>query len=161
MRAGGVDRSAVVHIDCDGRNVEMLGGLNNDGVAVHHLAVVTAALARGLPGASAAASARTAPRGPSLRVDLVHFTTNILVVVKVNIHDAKTHLSEHLDRLEKGEEDLVVICRRNVPIAELRALPRRPTSRRPILRPEAGFTVPRTFFEALPDDLVDAFEGDP
>ena len=50
-------------------------------------------------------------------------------MTKLNVHEAKTHLSEYLDRLERGEEDVVTICRRNEPIAELRALPRRRTVR--------------------------------
>jgi prevent-host-death family protein len=36
---------------------------------------------------------------------------------KVNIHDAKTHLSSILAEVENGER--VLICRYNVPIAEL------------------------------------------
>jgi antitoxin (DNA-binding transcriptional repressor) of toxin-antitoxin stability system len=79
---------------------------------------------------------------------------------KVNVHEAKTHLSEHLDRLEKGEEDVIVICRRNEPIAELRALPRRRTTRRPILRRDPRFTMPKTFFDQLPESMLAAFEGE-
>jgi len=80
-------------------------------------------------------------------------------MVKLNIHEAKTHLSEHLDRLERGEEDVVVICRRNEPIAELRALPRRPRSRRPIFRKDPRFELSARFFEPLPEELIATFEG--
>ena len=80
-------------------------------------------------------------------------------MIKLNIHEAKTHLSKHLERLEGGEEDVVVICRRNEPIAELRALPRRTTERRPILRRDPRFSMPKTFFDPLPDALIDEFEG--
>ena len=80
-------------------------------------------------------------------------------MVRLNIHHAKTHLSEHLDRLERGEEDVVVICRRNAPIAELRAIPRRSTTPRPICRKDPRFRVPDSFFEALPDEFVAAFAG--
>jgi len=80
-------------------------------------------------------------------------------MIKLNVHEAKTHLSEHLDRLERGEEDVVVICRRNEPIAELRALPRRRTTRRPILRRDPRFAMPETFFEPLPESLLADFEG--
>jgi antitoxin (DNA-binding transcriptional repressor) of toxin-antitoxin stability system len=41
-------------------------------------------------------------------------------MIRVNIQDAKTHLSRHLDQVEKGE--VVVICRHNQPVAELRAI---------------------------------------
>lgn len=80
---------------------------------------------------------------------------------KVNVHEAKTHLSEHLERLERGEEDVVIICRRNRPIAELRALPQPRTTRRPIFRRDPRFTMPKTFFDALPASMLDAFEGKP
>jgi prevent-host-death family protein len=79
-----------------------------------------------------------------------------LVMKKVNLYEAKAHLSALVDRVAQGET--VLICRRNVPTAELRPVPKPRRTRRPIgLAP--GFTVPPSFFEPLPDDLVDAFEG--
>jgi antitoxin (DNA-binding transcriptional repressor) of toxin-antitoxin stability system len=80
-------------------------------------------------------------------------------MIRLNIHEAKTRLSEHLDRLERGEIDVVVICRRNEPIAELRALPRRGATPRPILEPDPRFNLSPRFFEPLPDELIDTFEG--
>ena len=41
-------------------------------------------------------------------------------MIKVNIQEAKTHLSSYLDRVEQG--DVVVVCRHNQPVAELRAI---------------------------------------
>ena len=41
-------------------------------------------------------------------------------MIKVNIQEAKTHLSRYLDQVEKG--DVVVVCRHNQPVAELRAI---------------------------------------
>jgi prevent-host-death family protein len=75
---------------------------------------------------------------------------------KVNLYEAKTHLSALVDRVAEGET--VVICRRNVPAAELRPLPKPRKKRRPIGL-AAGLTVPASFFEPLPADLIDAFEG--
>ena len=40
-------------------------------------------------------------------------------MIKVNIQEAKTHLSRFLDQVEQGD---VVVCRRNQPVAELRAV---------------------------------------
>ena len=75
---------------------------------------------------------------------------------KVNLYQAKAHLSALVDRVAEGET--VLICRRNVPAAELRPVPRQRRTRRPVgLVP--GFTVPPSFFEPLPDDLLAAFEG--
>jgi antitoxin (DNA-binding transcriptional repressor) of toxin-antitoxin stability system len=81
-------------------------------------------------------------------------------MIKLNVQDAKTHLSAHLERLERGEEDVVVICRRNQPIAELRAIPQPRTTRRPILRRDPRFQVPKSFFDPLPDAILADFEGD-
>jgi prevent-host-death family protein len=41
-------------------------------------------------------------------------------VIKINIHEAKAHLSHYIDRVEQGE--VVIVCRRNQPVAELRAI---------------------------------------
>jgi len=78
-------------------------------------------------------------------------------MIRLNIHEAKTHLSRYLKRLAKGEH--IVLCLRNVPIAEIRPLPARETKPRPIGLARGRFTVPLSFFEPLPDDLLKAFEG--
>jgi len=41
-------------------------------------------------------------------------------MIKVNIQEAKTHLSRYIGRVEQG--DVVVVCRHNQPVAELRAI---------------------------------------
>jgi prevent-host-death family protein len=87
---------------------------------------------------------------------LAGYLVYYLVVKKVNLYEAKVHLSALVDRVAEGES--VLICRRNVPAAELRPVPKPRRTRRPIgLVP--GFTVPASFFEPLPADLIDAFEG--
>jgi antitoxin (DNA-binding transcriptional repressor) of toxin-antitoxin stability system len=81
-------------------------------------------------------------------------------MTKLNVHEAKTHLSEYLPRIEAGET--IVLCRRNVPIAEIRPLPPVEPPRRPEIGFAKGtFTVPDEFFEPLPAELLDAFEGRP
>ena len=80
-------------------------------------------------------------------------------MIRINVHEARTHLSEHLERLESGEEGVVVICRRNQPIAELRALPSRRTTRRSMFRRDPRFAMPKTFFEPLPESVLADFEG--
>ena len=77
-------------------------------------------------------------------------------MLKVNVADAKTHLSRYLDLVERGET--VVVCRRNVPIAEFRPVAKLHTEPRP-LGIDRGMDVPPGFFEPLPDGLLDAFEG--
>jgi antitoxin (DNA-binding transcriptional repressor) of toxin-antitoxin stability system len=78
-------------------------------------------------------------------------------MIKVNIHEAKTHLSRYLEQVEQGE--VVVLCRRNVPVAEIRALPKTSRQPRPIGLHKGQVIVPDSFFDPLPDDILDAFEG--
>jgi antitoxin (DNA-binding transcriptional repressor) of toxin-antitoxin stability system len=81
-----------------------------------------------------------------------------MTMIKLNIHQAKTHLSRYLDRLLRGE--VIVLCRRNVPIAEIHPIKSPRSAPRPIGLHKGQFTVPGSFFFPLPDDLLDAFEGE-
>lgn len=78
-------------------------------------------------------------------------------MTRLNVHQAKTHLSRYLEKVEKGET--ILLCRRNVPIAEIRPLPKQRKGKRPIGLAKGEFTVGPEFFEPLPDDLLDLFEG--
>lgn len=78
-------------------------------------------------------------------------------MVKLNVHEAKTHLSRYLDRLAKGES--ILLCKRNVPIAEIRPLPPTRKTKRPIGLAKGKFQVPPEFFEPLPPDVLAAFSG--
>ena len=79
-------------------------------------------------------------------------------MIRINIHEAKTHLSAYLDRLAEGET--IVLCKRNVPIAEIRALPTPPNSKRPIGLAKGRFEIPDRFFAPLPEDLIRSFHGE-
>lgn len=71
----------------------------------------------------------------------------------VNVHEAKTHLSKLLERVALGEE--VIIARAGKPVAKLSPLaPRR--TRTP--GGAEGLRVPESFFDPLPQDILDAFE---
>jgi len=76
---------------------------------------------------------------------------------EVNIHDAKTHLSEYIAALKEGES--LILCRRNRPVAEIRLLPQPGKGTRPIGLAREIFKVPESFFEPLPDDIQGKFEG--
>lgn len=78
-------------------------------------------------------------------------------MIRLNIHEAKTHLSRYLPRLEAGET--IILCKRNVPIAEIRRLPPERRQRRPVGLMKGTFEVPPSFFEPLPDEMVRALEG--
>jgi antitoxin (DNA-binding transcriptional repressor) of toxin-antitoxin stability system len=86
---------------------------------------------------------------------MVH--NRVMKTTRLNIHEAKTHLSRYLAKLRGG--DRIILCNRNRPVAEIRPLAPAGASRR---RPGAArgeFTVPQAFFEPLPDDLLAGFEG--
>lgn len=68
-------------------------------------------------------------------------------MIKVKICEAKAHLSEYLSRLQEGET--IVICKRNSPVAEIRAIPGKPKGARPIGLAKGTFRVPKSFFEPL------------
>ena len=69
------------------------------------------------------------------------------------------HLAALLDRVEHGES--LVITRRNKAIAELRPLkPPLPSQPRPLGQAsDAGTPIPQAFFEPLPAELHQEFEG--
>jgi antitoxin (DNA-binding transcriptional repressor) of toxin-antitoxin stability system len=78
-------------------------------------------------------------------------------MIKLNIHEAKTHLSRYLARLARGES--ILLCKRHVPIAEIRPIPPRRKIKRPVGLVKEKFKIPLEFFEPLPDDVVDSFHG--
>ena len=78
-----------------------------------------------------------------------------MTMIVININEAKAKLSEYLEAVSKGER--VVICNRNRPVAELRAAATTRTTPRPIGGAK-GVDVLPSFFDPLPDDLLDAFD---
>lgn len=78
----------------------------------------------------------------------------------INIHEAKAKLSEYLVAVEAGET--VMICRRNVPVAQIVPLKQPRREPRPVgLGPyEEGYEIPDSFFEPLPEELLRAFNGE-
>ena len=82
--------------------------------------------------------------------------TYYLGMTKVNIAEAKAQLSSLLDQAQSGET--VVICRRNIPVAELRPVPLERTAPRRI-GIDRGMKIPDSFFEPLPAELLAAFES--
>ncbi len=79
------------------------------------------------------------------------------MVIRLNVHEAKTQLSRCLSRLAEG--DTIILCKRNIPIAEIRPLKPARTERRRIGLAKGRFEVPPEFFDPLPDKLLDGFEG--
>jgi prevent-host-death family protein len=74
----------------------------------------------------------------------------------VSVHEAKTHLSRLLERVEGGES--IVITRSGSPVAELGPLARSP--RRPG-RLKGRIRMARDFDAPLPEEVLHGFEGEP
>src|SRR5262245_6278974 len=81
-----------------------------------------------------------------------------MTMIVVNINEAKAKLSEYVEAVSRGEQ--VLICNRNKPVAELRAVAPPRAAPRPV-DSEAGFAVPDAFFEPLPTDELDAWLAGP
>ena len=79
-------------------------------------------------------------------------------MIRLNIHEAKTHLSRYLDELAKGE--IIILCKRNIPIAEIRPIHPQRKDHRPLGLARGEFEVTPEFFEPLPDEILASFNGD-
>jgi antitoxin (DNA-binding transcriptional repressor) of toxin-antitoxin stability system len=81
-------------------------------------------------------------------------------MIKVNIQEAKTHLSRYLDQVENG--DVVLVCRHNKPVAELRAVqtaPAHPARVAGLLRGRIHWE-PDAFAEMTAEELAE-FDSTP
>lgn len=74
----------------------------------------------------------------------------------INVYDARAKLSRLIDRALAGEE--IVIARNGRPAVRLVPVGEALPSRKPGAF-KGMFEVPDSFFEPLPDDVLDAFEG--
>ena len=74
----------------------------------------------------------------------------------VNIHEAKTHLSRLLSRVEGGEE--IVIAKAGKPVARIVPLSGKPVKRVPGTA-KGRIRIDKSFFEPLSDELLDDFEN--
>ena len=79
-------------------------------------------------------------------------------MVRLNIHEAKTHLSRYLERVERGE--VVVLCRHNRPIAEIRPIAGVAAKARVFGVDRGKFTVGKQFFKPLPKEVLAGFSGE-
>lgn len=73
----------------------------------------------------------------------------------LNIHAAKTHLSRLLEEVGAGEE--IVIAKAGRPVARL--VPIEKPSKRKLGLLAGKLTIPASFDDPLPDDVIASFEG--
>lgn len=75
----------------------------------------------------------------------------------VNIHEAKTHLSAILKRVESGED--VLIAKAGKPIARVSPVPASTGKRHPgSAKGKGKIIMAQTFMEPLPEDILKEFE---
>jgi antitoxin (DNA-binding transcriptional repressor) of toxin-antitoxin stability system len=94
-------------------------------------------------------------------VAMTNMLTYNKTMISVNINEIKTHFSRFLAKVSNGET--VIVCKRNVPIAEIKPIAALPTETRPIGlagKEYPDFRISDSFFEPLPDDIVAAFNGE-
>ncbi len=73
----------------------------------------------------------------------------------VNVHEAKTHLSRLLERVERGEE--IVIARSGVPVAKLVSVNPSSTTRRVLGKYKGQIWMSDDFDEPLPWQVFPGF----
>ncbi len=80
-------------------------------------------------------------------------------MLKVNIHEAKTHLSRYAKRVKAGET--VLLCDRNKPFAEIRPLKAAaaPSPKRRLGRDRALMTLPADWDSPATNAEVSALFG--
>ena len=77
----------------------------------------------------------------------------------VNVREAKTRLSELLRRVESGEE--VTIARNGNPVAKLVRLNPKPKPKRQFGALKGRIKIDDRFFEPLPPEELELWEGGP
>ena len=87
----------------------------------------------------------------SVEPDQLHLTS---MAEQVNVQDAKTRLSELLQRVQNGEE--ITIAKYGKPIARLVAVDELPPRQLGFLH---GFSLDDSFFEPLPEEELRLWEG--
>ena len=75
------------------------------------------------------------------------------------MQEAKTHLSRYVAGLKSG--DRIILCRRNRPVAEIRPISGHQSEPRPVGLGQGLADLTDAFFDPLPDDILDEFEGGP
>jgi prevent-host-death family protein len=77
----------------------------------------------------------------------------------VNVHEAKTHLSQLLDRVANGET--ITIAKAGKPVARLVPLEVVPAAQRRLGFLAGRFTVPEDFDRMGEEQIASAFRGEP
>ena len=77
-----------------------------------------------------------------------------------NIHEAKTHFSKLVEQAASGKE--IIIAKAGKPVAKLVSIDsniRHSNAERKLGLLAGQMTLREDFYDPLPDDIIDAFEG--
>ena len=91
-------------------------------------------------------------------IDMTNIMTYNVTMINLNINEIKSHFSSYLAKVSEGET--VIVCKRNIPIAEIKPIVVLPDKKRPLGlagKEYPDFNISDGFFEPLPDDIVSAF----
>jgi antitoxin (DNA-binding transcriptional repressor) of toxin-antitoxin stability system len=79
-------------------------------------------------------------------------------MISATIFEAKTNLSALVKKAQKGEVVVITSGRDKTPVARLEAIHSQPKKRLGLLE-TPGFKLPDSFFEPLPEDELDLWDG--
>ena len=78
-------------------------------------------------------------------------------IIRLDILEAEGNLYKYVAMLKP--EGKIILCQGDIPVAEIRRLPGATDKRRPIGLGVGLAQIPDSFYESLPDELLDLFEG--
>jgi antitoxin (DNA-binding transcriptional repressor) of toxin-antitoxin stability system len=79
-------------------------------------------------------------------------------MIRATVQEVQSSLPRYLAEVARGE--IVEVTENEQTVAELRAAPQSRQTARPIGLAKGTFEVPPSFFEPLPAEILDAFNGD-
>ena len=82
-----------------------------------------------------------------------------MTTTRLDMHEAETHLSAHVARLQRG--DRIILWHHSRAVAEIRRIEEPGDKPRPVGLGKGLADIPESFFDPLPDEMLDLFEGRP
>lgn len=79
-------------------------------------------------------------------------------MIRATVDEVQSRLPQYLKEIARGE--IIEVTENEQPVAELRAAPSVRRAPRPIGLAKGTFEVPQSFFEPLPDEILNALNGD-
>lgn len=79
-------------------------------------------------------------------------------MILIDIQQAQAELARYLDEVARGQT--ILVCKDNLPIAEIRPVAAPGPTPRPLGLAKGMGTIPASFFDPLPPDLLAAFNGE-